>query len=195
MSRDKNPFGGSNPHGIYVPMSETEREALSRLVERDDLLVIVKDWGVVYQPGVTIGEHRVTVVFRLTFDRPAIPIPVYFLELELKTRTGVLLFKAKQSIMYDNQPRLIGADLFLDMAWDISIHHMDPKLVKLLMPSATGLTSRRIDRDTGEATDEGNMHLDAKQKNLLHLLSKGEKTVRKIDAERLAKAEALTKGR
>jgi hypothetical protein len=185
MSQDQNPFGGKNPHGVYVPMTETEQELLSRLVERDDLVVVVKDWGIVFQPGVKFGDHRVSVMFRLSFDRPSPPIPVYYFDLELKTRAGVLLYAARQSLVYDNQPMLIGAGLDLDLAWDIAIHHMDPKVVKALMPSAIGLTSRRIDKDTGEATAQGNMQLDSSQKKLLNLVTKGEERIRKMDAERL----------
>lgn len=196
MSRDQNPFGGKNPHGVYVPMTDHEQEAIARLVERDDLVVIVKNWGIVYQPGVSFGDHRVTVQFRLTFDRPETPIPVYAFDLELRTRTDLLLFAAKQSVVYDNQPMLVGAGFYCDLAWDIAIHHMDPKLVKMLLPSATGLTSRRTDKDTGEATAQGNMQLTSKQKKLLQLVTKGEEKVRRLDAERLvSEAPPDPKGR
>ena len=51
------------------------------------------------------------------------------------------------------------------MVWDISINAIDPKLIKSLMPQTIGLTSRRQDKDTGDLTVEGNMKLNALQKN------------------------------
>ena len=48
----------------------------------------------------------------------------------------------------------------LEMVWDISIRHIDPKVIKLLLPSNTGLTSRLQDSLTGEFTITGNMRLD-----------------------------------
>jgi hypothetical protein len=173
VSRDKNEFGGGNPNSLYVPMSEHEQEALSRLVAAGDLRVHVLEWGVVNNPRVIFGDSRLSLQFRLSFDRPAVPIPVYFFDLELRTGSGLLLFKDRKSCEYGGKPVSIAAGVFFDMAWDIQIKSMDPRLVKALT-GARGLTSRLQDRDTGDMTLTGNMSLNTRQKGRIHTLRAGE---------------------
>jgi hypothetical protein len=162
-----NLFGGKNARGLYVPMSEDEQEVIHRLVEGEDLVLIIHGWGTLNRPRFLVGDHRIGVQFRLTFNRPATPIDVWFFDLELKTRTGISLVKERLPVMYDGKPVQVCAGMFLDMQWDIALHSMDPRLVKLLKPGAIGLTSRRQDKDTGEMTAQGNMKLDSNQKRAL----------------------------
>ena len=178
MADDKNPLGGGNPNSLYVPMSDTEQEVLSRLVETDDLMVVVHGWGIVHQPKVTFGDLRLTITFTLDFDRPAPPgIPVFHFDLELKTRAGMSLFGPDRlSTVYDGKPLLVAQGLYLDLAWDIAIQAMDPKVVKILKPHAIGLT-----------TAEGNRNLDTKKNKLLRMVREGESKSRADDRVQIAK--------
>ena len=174
-----NAFGGGNNKSLYTPMSEVEQEVVARLIESGSLRVNIVGWGHVSRPRVTFGDLRVSVAFRLEFDRPEVPMPVTHFDLELRTEDGRLLYKERQSAEYNGQPLQIAAGVYLDMIWDIAIRHMDPKLVKSIMPKAIGLTSRLIDKDTGAATLTGNMALNDETKALLIKLRKGETTVRR----------------
>jgi len=183
MTQRKNMFGGGNANSIYVPMTEIEQEAISRLVEAGDLRVHIVGWGVVNKPRVTFGDARLAVAFRAEFDRPEVPMAVPYLELELRTGSGLLLFKDRQATHYGGNPIHIAAGVFFDMIWDIQIQHIDPKLVKALVPYATGLTSRLQDKDTGEITLKGNMKLDSKTQKILHSLRVAERKIRRGDGK------------
>ena len=181
---ERNPFGGKNSHSLYVPMSETEQEFVSRLVETGDLIVKVHGWGVVPNPSVTLGDLQVIIPLTLKFDRPEVPIPVPYFDLELLTGSGISLYREKQPCEYGGQPLSVGSGTVIQMIWHIGIRAMDPNLVKMMMPGTVGLTSRRFDKDTGALTLTGNMDLDAAQKRLIELVTAGENNVR---AERDAK--------
>jgi hypothetical protein len=174
-----NKFGGGNDKSLYTPMSEIEQEVIARLVESGSLRVNIVGWGHVSKPRVTFGDLRVSIAFRLEFDRPEVPMPVSHFDLELRTEDGRLLYKERQSAEYGGRPLQIAAGVYLDMVWDIAIRHMDPKLVKSIMPKAIGLTSRLLDKDTGVATLTGNMALSDENKALLIKLRKGEATIRR----------------
>jgi hypothetical protein len=180
MSKKKNLFGGGNPNSIYVPMSEVEQEAVSRLVESKDLRIVIVGWGHIEQPNVTFGDARLQFKFRLNFDRPAVPMAVYHFDFELRTRSGGLLYKSRESVVYGGKPVQVAAGVFFDMVWDIQVRSIDPNLVKSLVPGATGLTSRLIDKDTGNLTVEGNMKLDANARKLLHGLRTAEDRIRGV---------------
>ena len=169
-----NLFGGKNAQSLYVPMSEVEQEALLRLVESRELRVHVVGWGIVMSPRVTFGDARLTVAFRLDFDRPEVPMAVPYFDLELRTGSGSLLYRDRVSTEYGGQPALVAAGVCLDLAWDIHVKAIDPAVVKALVPSAVGLTSRRQDRDTGVLTEEGNMRLTPHQRKALAVLRAGE---------------------
>lgn len=171
---NKNIFGGGNANSLYVPMSELEQEAVSRLVESKDLRIVVAGWGYIDQPAVTFGDARLQFKFRLSFNQPLAPVPVHFFDLELQTRSGALLYKARQATVYNGNPIQVAAGVFFDMVWDIQVRSINPELVKSLVPGAIGLTSRLRDKDTGELTIEGNMHLNASTKKLLHGLRTAE---------------------
>ena len=188
MATESNPFGGKSTAGIYVPLSEDEQEVLERLVQMQDVKLVIHGWGIIDKPVLLVGEHRVTVKFRLTFKAPAEPMPVYFFDLELLThQTGISLFRKRMPCTYDNKPIWAQAGTFVDMAWDIALHSMDPRIVKLLKPGATGFTSRRQDKDTGLITSEGNMKLDSAAKRKLAAIEKGAASVRLMDKGRAIK--------
>jgi hypothetical protein len=189
----RNVFGG-NPKSLYTPMSEDEQEVLSRLVEAQDLRVIVKDWGYVSQPRVVFGDLRLGIAFRLSFDRPEVPMPVHFFDLELRTGAGLLLFAERQSCMYAGKPLQVAAGVYMDMVWDIAIMAMDPKVVKAIKPGAVGLTSRWIDRDTKELTLRGNTKMDTNKQRLLRTIRHGEATARADTKAIAGKATKKSKG-
>jgi len=183
-----NIFGGGNRRGLYVPMSEDEQEVIHRLVEAEDIRLIIHGWGVLEKPRFLIGDHRIGVQFKMSFNRPAVPTPVWFFDLELQTRTGISLCRERLPSIYNGKPVNVCAGMFLDMQWDIAIHSMDPRLVKLLKPGAIGLTSRRQDKDTKEMTAEGNMQLTAKQKKVLAELEAAQAANRAEDVQQVVKA-------
>ena len=176
--RDKNIFGGGNPNSLYFPMSELEQEAVSRLVESKDLQVVIVGWGHVDKPRVTFGDARIQIKFRLDFTKPEVPMAVPHFDLELRVgSTGALLFKDRQSTAYGGNAIQVAAGVFLDLVWDIMIRSIDPALVKSLVPGATGLTSRLVDKDTGLVTETGNMRLSTKERRVLRMLRHGEDKV------------------
>jgi hypothetical protein len=183
-----NIFGGKNRRGLYVPMSEDEQEVIHRLVEAEDIQLIIHGWGTLDKPRFLIGDHRIGVQFRLKFHRPTAPIPLFFLDLELRTRTGINLCKERLPTLLKGKPVQVCAGMFLDLQWDIAMHSMDPRLVKLLKPGATGLTSRRQDRDTKEMTARGNMKLDATQRKALRELEAAQAANRAEDVVQIVKA-------
>jgi hypothetical protein len=188
IKNETNIFGGKNPHGLYVPMSETEQEVLQRLIETKDLMVIIHGWGLLEDPKVAFGDLRVSIPMTITFDKPAAPISVWFLDLELKSRsTGMTLVKQRQSTVYDGQPLQVMAGVELDMVWDIAIHHMSPEFVKAIKPGALGLTSRRLDRETGNPTLTGNMQMDDTKKETLQWAEEGAAKLRKEDVHAAVK--------
>jgi hypothetical protein len=194
MSQDRNPFGGGNRQSLYVPMSEVEQEVVARLVESGDLRVVIVGWGYIANPRITFGDARLSIVFRLNFEAPEPPgIPVYYFDLELRTGTGILLFKERQSVMYGGKPVMAAAGVYFDLVWDIAIAAIDPNLVKAIKPGAKGLTTRLQDRDTGQLTVEGNMRLDSTKRHLIRHIREGESKSRADTDEKTAKAEAAEK--
>jgi hypothetical protein len=189
MNMGKNEFGGGNANSIYVPLSETEQEVISRLVESGDLHVHINGWGIVHNPLVTYGDLRLAVPLQITFTRPEIPVLVKTLDLELRTGTGILLFKKEMAVDYNGQPLAVGRGTALAMVWHIAIQNIDPKLVKMFKPGATGLTSRLQDKDTGQITLVGNMKLDSRKRKLLTNIRKGEAKARQSDVDRIRKAK------
>ena len=182
---DTNIFGGKNARNLYTPMSEVEQEAVSRLVESGELQVVIVGWGFVQKPRITFGDLRLSVAFRLTFDRPELPIPVHYLDLELRTGSGVLLFKDRQPTTYGGNPVQVAQGVFFDLVWDIAVKSIDPALVKSVLPGVTGLTSRLQDKDTGEFTTVGNMRLSSTERTILRNLRAGEALVKANTAERI----------
>jgi len=191
MAHDKNRFGGIAGSN-YTPMSETEQEVLQRLVATRDMDVYIKGWGYIKGvEGAIAGDLRLALPLVLDFDRPAVPMPVYYFDLELRTSSGILLFAERQSTVYDSQPLLVSAGTHLSMIWEIAIRHMDPKIVKAYKPGATGLTSRWQDRDTGQMTMFGNTRMRGDDRKALVNLRKGE-AFAKADTVRIAQKATKT---
>jgi hypothetical protein len=175
----KNAFGGGNPNSLYVPMSETEQEVISRLIESDNLRVIIHGWGTIESPKLTFGDKRVSIPISIGFRTEKSTI-VHFFDLELATKTGVCLFREKQTTVYQGQPLLIEDGFELAMIWDIGVRNMSPKLVKEILPKTIGLTSRVLDKETGEATAVGNYKgLDATKQRQLSAIRRGEDALKK----------------
>lgn len=177
---DRNAFGGKNPKSVYVPMSETEQEAISRLVEAQLLEVAIHGWGLIAEPKIQFGDKQIMIPISVTFDRIPNPVPVYFFDLELRTKTGICLFREKQSAVYDNKPVILQTGTELNMIWHIGIKAMDPALVKSIVPGAIGLTSRVIDKETGAATALGNYKgLSRDQVGTLGAIQRGEDRIKR----------------
>ena len=188
-NKETNPFGGGNKRSLYVPVSEVEQEAISRLVEADDIEVHIINWGVLHKPKVQFGDKRLSIGIEMHFTAPPLPMDVYYFDLELRTRSGLVLFTERHATLYGGQPIKVGAGTVLHMSWDIAIARMNPALVKMLVPGATGLTSRLTDKDTGEQTLTGNMDLNAAQKGLINKLYLGEQKLKKMDAKKNKEAK------
>jgi hypothetical protein len=178
MSDDKNIFGGGNPNFIYTPMTETEQEVLQRLIDAEDLEVVIHQWGVVNKfRAIRFGDLRLQLEFWVVFRSPEVHIPVRYFELELRTRTGhITLHREKQSL--GGQSVMVGAGVTLPLIWDIAIQEMDPRLVKAIKPGAHGLTTR-----------EGNRHLNTDEQKILHTLREKEKAVRDETKRQASEAE------
>ena len=191
----ENMFGGKNPNALYVPMSDVEREVISRLVEAGDLEVRVQTsqptlgHAKVHKPAIRFGDHRLELKFRIDFTSPEAPTPIHFLDLELRTGSGILLFKERQSTLYGKNPLQVAAGVFVDLAWDIAITRIDPKVVKQIKPRATGLTSRFTDKDTGNLTLYGNNNFTVHEKSMIRRVRAGEETARQMTQEEVQTAE------
>jgi len=190
---EKNRFGGRKG-SAYTPMSEDEQEVISRLVNAQDLKVVVKGYGEAQNLKVKFGDLRIALAFRLSFDRPEVPTPLHFIDLELQTGAGMKLFSERQPTVYDGKPIQVADGVFFDMVWDIAVLAMDPKVVKAIKPGATGLTSRWIDKDTEQLTLTGNNRFSGSEKRDLRKIREGEAKSRANTAERLAEAKALIQG-
>ena len=183
-----NILGGKNEGSLYVPMSEDEQEALSRLIEADDLEVIVVGWGILTKPKVTLGDKRLAVRFTLNFNAPDVPMKVWFFDMELRTRSGLILHAERHPTLYGNEPLVVHSGISMDLIWDIAIDRIPPAVVKMLKPGSVGLTSRFTDRDTGEYDPKGgNMKLTPEQKAALMAVQTGAASVRADDKKKVAK--------
>lgn len=191
MAADTNIFGGKNARSIYAPMSETEQELISRLVAARELNVIIHGWGHMIGPPCVFGDSILSVLVTMTLDAPEVPIPVSFLDLELRTQSGVFLFKDRQPTIYNNSPMMMGAGMEFQFSWDIAIRRIDPQTLKSLMPGAVGLTSRFTDKDTGDLTLTGNQKMTAQQKNVIRIMKAGEDKIRKASAAEVTKAVGI----
>lgn len=182
---EKNAFGGGNKKSLYTPMSEDEQEVLSRLVLAKDLDVFIVGWGHIKGVSAKFGDLRLDIPLQINFSAPAVPMDVNYFDLELRTGSGMLLYKERQSTLYNNQPLKVGAGTNLAMVWSIAIRSMDPRVVKMYKPGASGLTSRWLDKDTGEFTLFGNARLSGSHKDLLIKLRSGESRVKDLNQKAL----------
>jgi hypothetical protein len=172
-----NIFGGKNKNSLYIPMSEIEQEFISRLADKNEFYILIHEWGYVDNPTLVFGDKNLHFGFKMFFDRPETPMPVHFFDMELRTRSGMSLFRQKMSLGYGGQPMIIMQGLELEMVWDIALKNIDPKIIKQLMPNTVGLTSRLQDTTTGEITLLGNMNLNREARDLAHKLDQAEKAL------------------
>jgi hypothetical protein len=183
-----NILGGKNANSLYVPMSEDEQEILSRLIAADDLEVVVVGWSVLTSPKVRLGDKILSIQMTLIFNAPPLPVKVWFFDLELRTRSGLILHAERQPTIYGNQPISVCAGTTLDMIWDISIDRIPPAVVKMIKPGSVGLTSRFTDKDTGEYDPKGgNMKLSDDQTKALERVQAGASRVRADDKKSVSK--------
>jgi len=186
------PTGPFGIHRGYTPMSDIEREVVSRLVDAGDLEVHIKGWGIVHQPRVIIGDLRIGIHFRMDFDKPEVPVPVHYFDMELKTGSGLKLFSERQSVLYNNRPIQIAAGVYFDMVWEIAVNAMDPKIVKMIKPGARGLTSSNFDKDTGDLTMFGNRTgLNSEDKKQIRKIRLHEEWSRKDDQKQRERATQM----
>lgn len=180
---DQNIFGGKNPHGMYVPLTDDELEVLERLADAGEFKVVISGWGHVtgfargrYGPEwhtnpvplVTFGDKRITFYFRLNFSAPFTPQPNWYFDMEVHA-LGYNLFSQRLPTESGGNPIQVAAGLSLDLALDVAITNIDPEIVKTIKPKAIGLTTRH-----------GNMRLDSHSRKVLAQLEAGEKRVRDI---------------
>lgn len=189
---DKNLFGGANPRGLYVPMTEDEQEVLHRLTEGELLELIVGGVGSIPISQFIVGDHRIGIQFQIQFPEGIEPYKLYFLDLELKTREGFTLAKERLPSLVGGKPISVFGGFSFGLQWDISIHALNPKLVKMYKPLHRGLTSRRQDKDTGQITEEGNMKCTPQQKKAIHTLKEGYEEIKKAKAETLKKVQEMS---
>lgn len=176
---DQNPFGGKNPHSLYTPMSEDEQEVLDRLIQDNDLEIHIVNWGIVKKfEAVSFGDLRLQIVFRVVLTAPDLHIPVPFFDLELRTRSGILLFKEKKPLGPPGEPLMLGAGSDLTLEWIIAIRKMDPDFVKAMKPGARGLTSR-----------DGNYRLSERERRLLQGMRNREESLKAEDRRIIKKLE------
>jgi len=189
MSQNKNPFGGGAPNALYFPMSEDEQEVLSRIMKSEELKVEVLTKGPygVTKPDVKRldfkhGDSRVQIDLYLLWSSPIIWIPCHVADLKLYYQNR-LLFSEEQSLMYDGLAEQVGVGKTLVLRWDIQIKKINPELVKLVKPGATGLTSR-----------VGNTHYDDEKNKLLLDLRKSQEKVKEDSKKKLdaIKKQAIT---
>lgn len=197
MTQGQNPFGGKNPHGMYVPMTDDELEVLARIAVAGEFVLEIKDWGRVsdFVPArfnqstwdgksiVTFGDKRISFYFTMAFSAPEIPQPNWFFDMQVWAH-GFKLFEQRMPTEMGGEPLMIGKDLVLQWALDVAIDTIDPAIVKAVKPKAVGLTTRH-----------GNMHLDTHHQKLLAQLKRGEAEVRAFSAEEAAAATLRMKKR
>ena len=188
-SDEKNEFGGGNKISSYIPLTEIEQEFISRLVEMGELVVHLHSWGTVC-PKVSFGDKVLHAHIKIFFENAPPPpgLSVPFFDMELRTQSGISLYRQKMPTSYDNTPIMVSNEVELEMVWDISLKYIDPKLIKLLMPSVIGYTTRLEDRDTHDITVTGNMRLNKELTKKAYDMHSNEQKLKHYDEEKLKKA-------
>lgn len=195
--KERNPFGGKNPHGMYVPLTDTELEVLARLAEAGEFHVVVKEWGNItgfmrgrYDPNtwhlnpaplIVFGDKRLSFYFRMSLSAPALPQENWFFDMEVWA-LGFKFFSQRMATESGGRPIQVAAGMDIDLALDIGIDQIDSQIVKTVMPRAVGLTTRH-----------GNMHLNLQKQRLLAHTQAGEKMIRKLSAREAVTATVKKK--
>jgi len=177
-----NPFGGKNPNGSYVPLSEDELDVIERLAESGEYELRIVGWGHVrgftigHYPGpqeydgnpiITIGDKRIAFTFRMSLNAPETPQPNWYFDIEV-VAYGKVLFSRRMPTEANGKPITVGAGLDLDLKLDLALNSVDRDFLKEVSPSIRGITSRR-----------GNMKLPSHLRRVLHSMHEGEKALRK----------------
>lgn len=195
---DRNPFGGKNPHGMYVPLTDTELEVLERLALAGDFKVVIKDWGYVENfslgkfnpetwtgaPIVQFGDKNIHFFFTMNFSAPVVPQPNYYFDMEVWAKGQKLFGPSRHATTVGGNPIQIAAGMSLTMALDVAIHDIDPKIVKTIKPGAVGLTSRH-----------GNMNLSIQQQRLLREMEENNRKIREGNLQDAVKVTKQSQGK
>lgn len=188
MNNNQNPFGGKNPHGMYVPLTDVEMEVLLRLAQEGEFKLVVKGWkeidNFILVPSstirmidpsqpiaphslVTFGDKRISFYFSIQVqDNDTVPRKNFYFDMEVWAK-GFLLFSQRMPTQIGGEPIAIYERAFWNLALDVALDRIDPAIVKAIKPATVGLTTRH-----------GNMHLDTNHQKLLHSVRTGEKAVR-----------------
>lgn len=166
-----NALGGKNPHGLYVPLTDVEREAACRAAERG-IVVHVEGWGSFLAEKFHIGEHRIGVEFvlRCPPSGPDAGREMRDLQIQVSTDDGIPICACAQSVIFDGSVLTLKPGCEMGLNLEIEVHHCNPDLVKQLT-GATGITSRRMDLQTGRWDGQGNMRLGDEGLRALHQLN------------------------
>ncbi len=185
MAKGTNDFGGKSDF-LYIPLTEIEQEFIARLVESGEIMVVIHGFGST-QPVVTFGDKVLHAYIKFLFDKapPAPGVPVPYFDMELKTQSGICLYRQKMPTSYNNKPMIISNEVELEMVWDIALKYIDPKLIKALMPQVRGFTTRLEDRDNHDITVVGNMRLNKDLTKTAHDLYAGEQKIKVYDEKKL----------
>ena len=189
-----NIFGGGNKNSLYIPISDDEQEVIHRLLAANDLQIEIEGWGIVNSFRARVGDLNVAFEFQITIPMPEEAVEVFYLDLKLATRSGLLLKAERMAIVQmDGKGILMGGNNTVHLEWAMSLAGIDPTIVKLLKPGAIGLTSRRLDKDTGEFSKKGNMKLTKEQIAAMQLLQSGQDNVNQMVQKELKLAAERTK--
>ena len=193
MTHDTNAFGGKNPHGQYVPMTDVEMEVLQRLAQEGEFSVVVKGWdpiqNFVLVPHAAIamvsperpvaphslmcfGDKRISFCFSLVFAEQR---SLWYFDIEVWAK-GICFRSQRMQAQVGGRPLFVPQGGLYTRILDIAIEMIDPEVIKTIKPAAVGLTTRH-----------GNMHLDTHHQRLLRLTQEGERSVREE-----AKQEAIS---
>lgn len=175
-----NILGGKNGRFAYAPLSEDEQQVLHDLVDNDSLMIEIVDYGTVnkFSNKPIVGDAVLSMDFNVVFERPEFYMPAFWLELVLKTRSGIEIFREKMTT--GAEPLYIRVGESFAMNWVIQFKHLDPKLVKTLKKGAIGLTNRYA----------GDWKLNADQMRMMNLIEQGQRNLKKKSSEDLKLSES-----
>lgn len=174
---DKNMFGGGNANSMYIPMSDLEQEALQRLLDQQDLRIVIKDWGYTDNFSYRLGDKRLHIHFLWTFTAPEQPMEVPFLTMELRRHNGQLIFSEVKPTMAGQYKLIAQKGVQIQLFWDIQIESLDPAFVKSILPGTVGLTSRI-----------GNTKYTEEQARIAQQIYAAQKANQTLDATRVQRA-------
>ncbi len=171
-------LGAANPNGLYVPMSPTEMETLSRLWETGSYVLRESTFGELPILDVIIGDKRLALDFQLgpdCFEPFEAPTPVRALDLTLSALDRLLISK-KLLISIEGNPLLVCKGVHHVLRFDIAIDKINPELIREVIPKLQGLTSRI-----------GNTKHTSHEMRLIQSIEKGKQLIREHDRKMMQK--------